>query len=135
MWLLSNNTNKRRNKLVSRFLIATAAALGLTLSAAGSAQAADSKQVYDFYCAQCHGVDGKGKGINVTKDFATDPRNLTDSTEMAKRSDEDLRGVIKDGGPSISKSALMPHWRSTLTADEVEGLVKYIRKLCDCKGK
>ena len=120
---------------MSRFLIATAAALGLALSAAGSAQAADSKQVYDFYCAQCHGIDGKGKGINVTKDFATDPRNLTDSTEMEKRSDEDLRGVIKDGGPSISKSALMPHWGSTLTTDEVEGLVKYIRKLCDCKGK
>ena len=120
---------------MSRFLIATAAALGLALGAAGSAQAADSKQVYDFYCAQCHGIDGKGKGINVTKDFATDPRNLTSSSEMEKRSDEDLRGVIKDGGPSISKSALMPHWGSTLTADEVEGLVKYIRKLCDCKGK
>jgi len=90
---------------------------------------------YKLYCAQCHGIDGKGKGINVTKDFATDPRNLTSSSEMEKRSDEDLRGVIKDGGPSISKSALMPHWGSTLTADEVEGLVKYIRKLCDCKGK
>lgn len=120
---------------MSKFVIVTTMMLGLALSAAGSAQAADSKQVFDFYCAQCHGTDGKGKGINVTKDFATDPRNLTDSSEMAKRSDEDLRGVIKDGGPSISKSALMPPWGSTLTADEVEGLVKYIRKLCDCKGK
>lgn len=120
---------------MSRFVTATATALILALSAAGSAQAADSKQVYDFYCAQCHGVDGKGRGINVTKDFATDPRNLTDSKEMEKRSDEDLRGVIKDGGPSISKSALMPPWGSTLTAEEVEGLVTYIRKLCDCKAK
>ncbi|MDD5383410.1 MAG: cytochrome c [Gallionella sp.] len=118
-----------------RFLIVTATVLGLALSAVGSAQAADSKQVYDFYCAQCHGTDGKGRGINVTKDFATDPRNLTSSSEMEKRSDEDLRGVIKDGGPSISKSALMPPWGATLTTDEVEGLVKYIRKLCDCKGK
>jgi len=120
---------------VSKFVIVTTMMLGLALGAAGSAQAADSKQVFDFYCAQCHGTDGKGRGINVTKDFATDPRNLTDSSEMAKRSDDDLRGVIKDGGPSISKSALMPPWGSTLTADEVEGLVKYIRKLCDCKGK
>lgn len=120
---------------MSKFVIVTTMMLGLALSAAGSAQAADSKQVFDFYCAQCHGIDGKGRGINVTKDFATDPRNLTDSSEMAKRSDEDLRGVIKDGGPSISKSALMPPWGSTLTSDEVEGLVKYIRKLCDCKGK
>ena len=120
---------------MSRFVITTTMVLGLALSAAGSAQAADPKQVYDFYCAQCHGPDGKGRGINVNKDFATDPRNLTDSSEMAKRSDDDLRGVIKDGGPSISKSALMPPWGSTLTTDEVEGLVKYLRKLCDCKGK
>jgi cytochrome c oxidase cbb3-type subunit 3 len=116
-------------------ITAIAAALGLALCAVSTAQAADSKQVYDFYCAQCHGMDGKGRGINVTKDFATDPRNLTDSTEMAKRTDDDLRGVIKDGGPSISKSALMPPWGATLSTDEVEGLVKYIRKLCDCKGK
>ena len=120
---------------MSRFVITTTMVLGLALGAAGSAQAADPKQVYDFYCAQCHGIDGKGRGINVTKDFATDPRNLTSASDMEKRSDEDLRGVIKDGGPSISKSALMPPWGSTLTADEVDGLVKYIRKLCDCKGK
>ena len=120
---------------MSRFVITTTMVLGLALSAGGSAQTADSKQVYDFYCAQCHGTDGKGRGINVNKDFATDPRNLTDSSEMAKRTDDDLRGVIKDGGPSISKSALMPPWSSTLSTEEVEGLVKYIRKLCDCKGK
>jgi mono/diheme cytochrome c family protein len=109
--------------------------LGLALSAGGTAHAADSKQVFEFYCAQCHGVDGKGRGINVTKDFATDPRNLTDGSEMEKRSDDDLRGVIKDGGPSISKSPLMPPWGSTLSAAEVEGLVTHIRKLCDCKFK
>ena len=120
---------------MSRFVIVTTALLGLALSAAGSVQAADSKQVFDFYCAQCHGTDGKGKGINVTKDFATDPRNFTNATEMEKRSDEDIRGVIKDGGPSISKSPLMPPWGATLTAAEVDGLVAYIRKLCDCKAK
>jgi mono/diheme cytochrome c family protein len=109
--------------------------LGLALSAGGSAQAADTKQVFDFYCAQCHGVKGDGKGVNVGKDFATDPRNFTDATDMAKRSDEDIRGVIKDGGPSISKSPLMPPWGATLTAAEVDDLLAYIRTMCKCKGK
>ena len=120
---------------MSKFVTVTATLLGLALSAGGTAQAADSKQVYDFYCAQCHGIDGKGRGINVTKDFATNPRDFTDSSEMEKRSDDDIRGVIRDGGPSISKSPLMPPWRTTLTEAEVEGLVAYIRKLCDCKAK
>lgn len=113
---------------MSRFVITTAMALGLVLGAAGSAQAADNKQVYDFYCAQCHGVNGDGKGVNVTKDFATDPRNFTVGADMSKRTDDDIRGVIKDGGPSISKSPLMPPWGSTLTKEEVEGLLAYIRK-------
>ena len=120
---------------MSRFVIMTTMVLGLAMSAGGSAQAADSKQVFEFYCAQCHGLEGNGKGVNVTKDFATDPRNFTDSVEMAKRSDDDIRGVIKDGGPSISKSPLMPPWGATLSAAEVDGLLAYIRKFCNCKGK
>jgi len=124
----------RKDKLVSKFVTAIMLTLALCAVAA-TAQAADSKQVYDFYCAQCHGLDGKGRGINVNKDFATDPRNLTSASDMEKRTDEDIRGVIKDGGPSISKSALMPPWGATLSAAEVDGLVAYIRKLCDCKGK
>lgn len=120
---------------MSRFAIMTAMALGLVLSAAGSAQAADAKQVFDFYCAQCHGVAGDGKGVNVTKDFSTDPRNFTNAADMEKRSDDDIKTVIRDGGPAISKSPLMPPWASTLSDAEVDGLLAHIRKLCKCTAK
>ncbi|MCR4304471.1 MAG: cytochrome c [Gallionella sp.] len=113
---------------MSRFVIIATMVFGLALSAAGSAQAEDAKQVFEFYCAQCHGVNGDGKGVNVGKDFATDPRNFTNGADMAKRTDEDIRGVIKDGGPSISKSPLMPPWGATLSAAQVDGLLAYIRK-------
>ncbi|MDX8410727.1 MAG: cytochrome c [Mariprofundaceae bacterium] len=100
----------------------------LILLAAGSSQAADIKQMYDFYCAQCHGFDGKGKGVNVTKDIATTPRDFSNKVDMEKRSDEDIRTVIKGGGPSISKSALMPPWGKTISDADVEQLLAYIRK-------
>ncbi len=114
---------------MSRLVVVTTMAVGLILGATGSAQAADSKQVFDFYCAQCHGTAGDGKGINVTKDFATDPRNFTVGADMSKRTDDDIRTVIKDGGPAISKSPLMPPWGATLSAAEVDGLLAYIRKM------
>ena len=120
---------------MSRFVIIATMAFGLALSAAGSAQAADAKQVFEFYCAQCHGVNGDGKGVNVGKDFATDPRNFTIAADMEKRTDDDIRGVIKDGGPSISKSPLMPPWGATLSAAEVDSLLAHIRQLCKCKAK
>ncbi len=112
------------------------AALLLTLGLVGGmARSAGVEQTFEFYCAQCHGTDGKGKGPNVTKDFATSPRNFTNAKEMDKLSDADLKNVIIDGGPSVGKSSLMPPWGKTLTGEDVDALVGHLRKLCQCKGK
>ena len=119
---------------MSKLTIMAAMALGLGLGASGAAHA-DAKQLFNFYCAQCHGTAGDGKGVNVTKDFATDPRNFTNKADMEKRSDDDIRSVIRDGGPAISKSPLMPPWGATLAPAEVDELLAHIRKLCNCKGK
>lgn len=99
------------------------------------AQAADAEQVYQFYCAQCHGLEGKGDGPNVGKEFPVDPRNFTKAEEMEKLSDADIKNVILDGGPSASKSPMMPPWGKTLSEEEVDALVKHLRKLCNCVGK
>jgi cytochrome c oxidase cbb3-type subunit III len=106
----------------------------LMLSLAVQANASDSKTVFNFYCAQCHGPDGDGNGPNVTADFATDPRDFTKTEEMEKLSDADIKNVILDGGPALSKSALMPPWSKTLTSEEVDGLVQLIRGFCQCKA-
>jgi len=112
---------------MSRILFMTAALLGLSLFASGSAQAEDAKVLFNFYCAQCHGVEGTAKGVNATKEIATTPRDFTNKVEMAKRTDEDIRTVIKGGGPSISKSALMPPWGKTISNEDVEKLLVYVR--------
>jgi mono/diheme cytochrome c family protein len=115
-------------------IIATIAALASHLAMV-PAGAAEIEKVFKFYCAQCHGLGGKGDGPNVTKDFPVSPRNFTNAAEMNKLSDADLKNVILDGGPSVSKSPMMPPWSKTLTGEEVGGLVKHLRKLCNCKGK
>lgn len=89
---------------------------------------------YKFYCAQCHGMEGKGDGINITADFATTPRDLSNSLEMAKLSDADLMNIILDGGPATGKSALMPAWAKTLNNGEVEDLIQVMRGFCACQG-
>jgi mono/diheme cytochrome c family protein len=112
------------------------AALAAAIGAIGApAHAADGEQLYKFYCAQCHGLQGKGDGPNVTKDFPVDPRNFTRADEMNKLSDADIRNVIMDGGPVANKSPMMPPWRNTLAKDEVDALVKQLRAICKCKGK
>ena len=84
------------------------------------AQAVDAgtKEVFDFYCAQCHGTEGKGDGPNVTDDFPVNPRNFTKKDEMNKLTDADIKNVILKGGPVVSKSPMMPPWGKTLTVEE-----------------
>ena len=99
------------------------------------APAAEVEKVFKFYCAQCHGLAGKGDGPNVTKDFPVSPRNFTSAEEMNKLSDADLKNVIMDGGPSVSKSPMMPPWGKTISEEDIDGLIIYLRGLCNCKGK
>ncbi len=107
----------------------------LGMGVAGPAGAEDTEAVYKFYCAQCHGLTGKGDGPNVSKDFPVSPRNFTNAKEMDKLTDADMKNVILDGGPAASKSPMMPPWSKTLSEADVVGLIKHIRKLCACKGK
>ena len=84
----------------------------------GSPAKADNaaETTYKAKCAMCHGPDGKGetpsgKAMKV-KDFASD--------EVQKMSDEDLTEAISKG------KGKMPAYK-TLTADQVKGLVAYVR--------
>lgn len=115
--------------------IMAATLVSLTLLVGGTVQAADDKQLFDFYCAQCHGLTGKGDGPNVTKDFKTDPRNFTSVVDMEKLSDADIKNVIMDGGAAVSKSELMPSWSATIAEADIDKLAAYVRKLCKCKAK
>ena len=120
---------------MSKPMIVTATLLVTGLLIAATVQAEEVEQVFGFYCAQCHGMEGKGDGPNVTADFPVDPRNFTNAEEMEKLSDADIKNVILQGGPVASKSPMMPPWGKTLSEEQVDALVKHLRKLCNCEGK
>jgi cytochrome c oxidase cbb3-type subunit 3 len=104
--------------------------LAITLSDAAFAKER-AEDNYKTYCTQCHGSQGNGKGINV-RDMSVQPRDHTDAKAMSARSDQDLATVIKEGGLAINKSVLMPPWGEVFSDDEVDDLVRYLRKLCNC---
>ncbi len=122
-------------KKISKLALLTGGLAILAAIGTQSARAAETEQVFQFYCSQCHGLEGKGDGPNVTKDFPVSPRNFTNAEEMNKLTDADIRNVVLDGGPAASKSPMMPPWGKTLTEAQVDSLVKHLRMLCKCKGK
>ncbi len=110
-------------------LIMILTSLFLQASIANAESAHDN---YRTYCMQCHGMEGTGMGVNI-QDMSVQPRNHTDTKAMRMRTDGELFKVIKEGGLAINKSSLMPSWAATFSDNEINDLVKYLRKLCNCK--
>lgn len=127
---------KRSKSILAGALLLTYSLLSGVTGGITPAQAGDdTEQVFQFYCAQCHGPGGKGDGPNVTPSMPVTPRNFTKVEDMDKLSDLDIQNVIMEGGPALSKSPMMPPWSQSLSKEEVTGLIAHLRKLCNCKGK
>ena len=93
----------------------------------------ETRQTYQWYCSQCHGVKGKGDGINA-KFLTVPPRNHTKAAYLETRTDEQLFEAIKFGGLSVGRAPCMPAWGHTLEEDTIHSLVRYIRELCHCEA-
>lgn len=116
------------------FRIAAAAALAAWATTARAAgDPVEGERLYKIYCTQCHGVQGNGKGINAVT-MEVQPRDHTDAKEMGARTDADLFKAIKQGGPAVNKSVLMPSWDATLSDGQIDHVIAYLRVLSGTKG-
>jgi mono/diheme cytochrome c family protein len=76
-----------------------------------------AENIYKAKCAACHGPDGSGDTVVGKKLGAHDFR----SADIQKMSDADLTEIIAKGKNK------MPAYEKSLKADEIKGLVNYIR--------
>jgi len=109
-----------------KFLFAIAA---LMFVAAPAAQAEEAFLNYKSYCMQCHGMHGKGDGVNVPA-MNVRPRDHSDNKYMMTRTNTEIFKAIKYGGPAVNKSVKMPAWGDTFTDEEIHQMVGHIRTLC-----
>ena len=95
----------------------TVISIGFVLSLSAQAQNA-SETLYKSKCAMCHGADGTGSATGKkmgAHDFTT--------AEVQGMSDAELSTVITNGKNK------MPAYGKSLKADDIKGLVAYIRTL------
>ena len=92
-----------------------------------------TRKTYQWYCAQCHGIEGKGDGINA-KFLTVPPRNHTKAEYLETRTDKQLFEAIKFGGLSVGRAPCMPAWGHTIDEKTIHQLVLYIRELCQCEA-
>ena len=92
-----------------------------------------TRKVYQWYCTQCHGVDGHGDGVNASH-LVVPPRDHTKASYLETRSDQQLFEAVKLGGLAVGRAPCMPAWEHTLDDKTIHSLVGYIRELCECKA-
>ena len=92
-----------------------------------------TRQTYQWYCAQCHGVKGHGDGVNALH-LVVPPRDHTKAAYLETRSNQQLFEAIKLGGLAVGRAPCMPAWGHTLDDKIIQSLVSYIRDLCDCEA-
>lgn len=100
------------------------------------------RDLFDFYCASCHGRDGKGSG-HVAPALKTRPPDLTtlaqrnNGTFPAERVERTIRGD-KQAAAAVHGSSDMPVWgpifkgldaRNDVNEARIENLVKYIESI------
>lgn len=103
--------------------------------------AASGKEMYNAYCAPCHGTDGKGDGPAASA-MKSAPVDLTQLTKKhdGKYPSVYVAGILRFGsGPSSHGSADMPVWgplfrsldkyHDTVEQQRVSNLVNYIETL------
>lgn len=101
------------------------------LSAPGPAPAADAAagaERFKLLCATCHGPQGKGDGA-AAAGLPVKPRDLGDAAWQASVDDAYLRAIIQKGGAALGKSPLMAPFGTSLSEQQLDDVIAYIRSL------
>ena len=85
--------------------------------------------VWGTACAACHGADGAGMPPAVLG-FDVPVPDLRDCLFATSEPTSDWFAVVHQGGPVRGLDRLMPAFGSALTAEEIAGVVDYLRGFC-----
>ena len=84
---------------------------------------ADAASDFAAQCAACHGATGAGDGTPLP----VKPANFQDPEFWASRTDEQVKAVIKGGGASVGKSAMMPPLGAAWSDAQLDAMVAYLK--------
>ena len=120
MWYL-------RKGIVTFGLVGLILAVGTVQHVMGAGNIEDGGKLYQTRCSPCHGPDGKA-ATPTAQALNPKPRDHTDGAYMNQLSNEHLAKTIKNGGPAVGKSPIMPA-QTDLNDQQIENVIAFVRTL------
>ena len=108
----------RRVALVA---LAVSAALALALATPAPAAAEDAAKIFAKSCAPCHGKEGEPSAVFAKQGV----RSFKDQAWQKAATDAQIEKSIREG----KKGTMMASFEKQFSAEEIKGLVAYVRKL------
>ena len=116
----------------NRFLVLTAALVsGITFSIAGQAADLDrGAELFAANCATCHGVNGwPDPDSPVVKGLGVVPADFSDTLFNSREGEGEWTLVVTHGGAALGFSEMMPAFGETLSAEDIENVLAYVKTL------
>lgn len=91
-------------------------------------QEAQGKRVFYLYCVWCH-ADASPAGPSNRSNVTPTPPLMNDGDKLNGESDEFMQNIITLGGSALGKSAMMPPYGKTLSAEEIKAVIAFTRAI------
>ena len=91
-------------------------------------QQAQGKRVFYQYCVWCH-ADATPAGPSNRSNLTPVPALMNDGATLNTESDEFIQNIITLGGSAMGKSAMMPPYGRTLSAEEIRSVIAFTRAI------
>ena len=116
-----------RKGIVTFVLVGLILIVGSAQHAMGAGDVDAGGKLYQTRCSPCHGSDGKA-ATPTAQALNPKPRDHTDGAYMNQLSNEHIAKIIKNGGPAVGKSPMMPP-QADLTEQQIEEVIAFVRTL------
>jgi mono/diheme cytochrome c family protein len=125
---------KNMNEPVANtFRASSAMILGVLLALPMSLHAADLKrgeEIFSTNCVSCHGPKGRPDPDSpLVKALGVAPANFSDALFNSREPVSAWKTVVTQGGPALGFSAAMPAFGDTLTEQDIDSVLAYIKTL------
>jgi mono/diheme cytochrome c family protein len=91
-------------------------------------QESQGKRVFYLYCVWCH-ADASPAGPSNRSNVTPTPPLMNDGDKLNIESNEFMQNIITLGGSALGRSAMMPPYGKTLSAEEIKAVIAFTRAI------